>query len=299
MINQFFLRKKCKDPKSRHKSIIYKSSKNPLKKLGELATLVQPFYQEVNLSTEDEVCNDCYSLLKKEVSSSDDSKVKNSSDSNENKQQTDENLEAGTSAGAILHSIEAAEAKNDETGADLFSSQETTCSQPLLSSEELFEESQSKLDEINQIITTLGLNVSPLKSSKSLPTHYHQTYSNKKRKQATNSFDVQVAAKIPKYYKTDITVEDEKSRIEIEWLNNIKIALGNFSSISEKIQLLTIVPTSISKSRLLEHLDPEISHYMISEARSLVNSGNIYKKLESSSGHALKTEVLSRVSDYY
>lgn len=50
------------------------------------------------------------------------------------------------------------------------------------------------------------------------------------------------------------------------WETKLSLALGNYETNSEKIQLLTLIPDVYSKNKIL-HTFPEVTMHMINEKR--------------------------------
>lgn len=73
----------CVDPKSRHKSVIFNSTKQPLIVLGTLAEAVKKLYPNKNLTEESKVCSNCRSILVNEINEQSSSEDSQSSKSQE------------------------------------------------------------------------------------------------------------------------------------------------------------------------------------------------------------------------
>ena len=180
-------------------------------------------------------------------------------------------------------------------------SQSSSISTPIMSSEEIYEDNEIMVKELNQATSSLKLEMSPIKIPQNINIKMRETYAIRKRKQMNDAFDTQVAKKITKLY--DINDEynpNENSKCETcdEWFENIKTALTNCSSFPEKVRLLSVIPATFSKNYLLSIL-PNITMYMIDQARLLANNGNVYKEPEKYIGHRLSNEVISQVMNYY
>ncbi|WP_316206584.1 hypothetical protein [Escherichia coli] len=156
-------------------------------------------------------------------------------------------------------------------------------------SSEDFIHSEAVVEQLNETSSNLKLNISPIKMPQSINIKMRESYALRKRKQINDAFDSQIASKMMKVYDiTDLPAlnENNECKTNDKWLENIIIALDNCSNFLEKVRLLSIIPSDISKDYLLSVL-PNVTIYMIDQARSLVNNKKIYKQSENYCGHSL------------
>ena len=67
----------------------------------------------------------------------------------------------------------------------------------------------------------------------------------------------------------DVSIEANESSpcCRIEWVQNIGLALQNCSTVSEKLKILTLLPSSLTKNEI-SFLFPDITMYMIEKAKN-------------------------------
>lgn len=250
-------RVKCIDPDSRHSKVNYETKKRPFKHLGDFVHSMRKFYPDANFSETDKVCDYCYSKL--------DEKIKSLSSSESSQQ---------------------------------ISQSSTYNSQEVFDTEFCAAKQNNEVDQLNITSQFLKLDISPLKLPRTVNIKMRTSYTARKRKELNDAFDNHICKKIKTVYEVpEISeIKHECSKCDT-FIENIKQSLGNCSSISEKIRLLSIIPSDYSRESLVNIL-PDVTVYMINKARSLAKDG-MYKKPDAYTAHPLSAETLLLVEKYY
>ena len=92
--------------------------------------------------------------------------------------------------------------------------------------------------------------------------------------------------KLNNVYDVSITENESTVRHCTEWLQNLGLALQKCSTVSEKIKILTYLPSSLTKNEI-SSLCPDITMYMIERAKNLAQEKGVYSEPEAYTGHRM------------
>ena len=92
-------------------------------------------------------------------------------------------------------------------------------------------------------------------------------------------------------YEVSIKANELTICLWTEWVQHVGLALQKCYTVSEKIKILTLLPSSLTKNET-SSLFPDITIYMIERAKSLVQEKGVYSEIEAYTGHPIdeKTE---------
>ena len=98
----------------------------------------------------------------------------------------------------------------------------------------------------------------------------------------SNTLDV----KLNNVYDVSITANELTVGHCTEWIQNLGLALQKCSTVSEKIKILTLLPSSLTKNEI-SSLFPDITMYMIERAKNLVQEKGVYSEPEAYTGYPI------------
>ena len=110
----------------------------------------------------------------------------------------------------------------------------------------------------------------------------------------SNALDV----KLNNVYDVSIKANESSPRYCTEWVQNIGLALQKCSTVSEKIKILTLLPSSLTKNEI-SSLFPDITMYMIEKAKNLAKEKGVYSEPEVYTGHPIDERTEKIVMEYY
>lgn len=167
----------CVDPKSRHKTTKFNSTKQPLKELRTLdEEALRKLYPDKNLTVEDKVCSNCYTIIENEIN--DLSSRSTQSSENQISNSAEEQISSQVSSGESYEGLSSAVLRN-----------------------------------LNETTKNLRLNVSPIKTIGYVHEDSRVRYAIRKRKQLNDAFDSKFSSKVMKLFdiaETSKSVEQSK-----------------------------------------------------------------------------------------
>ena len=110
----------------------------------------------------------------------------------------------------------------------------------------------------------------------------------------SNTLDV----KLNNVYDVSITANESTVCHCTEWIQNLGLALQKCSTVSEKIKILTLLPSSLTKNEI-SSLFPDITMYMIERAKNLAQEKGVYSEPEAYTGHPIDESTEKIVMEYY
>ena len=104
--------------------------------------------------------------------------------------------------------------------------------------------------------------------------------------------------KLNKVYDVSIKSNESSPRCCTEWVQNIGSGLQKCSTVSEKIKILTLLPSSLTKNEI-SSLFADIIMYMTEKAKNLAQEKGVYSEPEVYTDHPIdkRTEII--VMEYY
>ena len=133
--------------------------------------------------------------------------------------------------------------------------------------EDFLPSTTERIEEFNnEIITSFLGSVSPLKRKNLIHEKSIENYVIKKKKNILSTLSTTLDVKLNNVYDVSITANESTVCHCTEWIQNLGLAL---QKLSEKIKILTMLPSSFTKHEILSLL-PEITMYMINKSRNLV-----------------------------
>ena len=104
--------------------------------------------------------------------------------------------------------------------------------------------------------------------------------------------------KLNNVYDVSIKANESSPRCCTEWVQNIGLVLQKCSTVSEKIKILTLLPSSLTKNEI-SYLFPDITMYMIEKAKNLAQEKGLYSEPEVYTGHPIDERTEKIVMEYY
>lgn len=158
-----------------------------------------------------------------------------------------------------------------------------------------------RIEYLNETLISSSFgNISPLKRKRAVDDCSIERYVIRKKSELVSSFSSATSSKLSEAYNVSIdgSNDDFSQCFCNEWLNNLGVAFKNCCSINEKIRILTLIPSSVSKSKILSTF-PEVTVYMIDKARMLVKTKGIYSKPDVYTGHPLDEKSTEIAMEYF
>lgn len=159
----------------------------------------------------------------------------------------------------------------------------------------------NNLDKLNNSLMEIG--ESPFKFH-AVPSHSKATYAKRKLESACSNMKMKVSRVLEKEIspiksqnKEAIKETEQKAKDLDRLICLIKEKLETTSTRSEKIQLLTLVPTSWSKRKVMEEF--KVSEYAIRQARNLVKEKGILTLPLPRKGKVLSENTINLVKNFY
>lgn len=265
-------RKKCPDFKNMHKKVIYRTHQHRFAQLKELAALLQNLMPEKIIQAEDQVCKRCYYYFASMFSVP--SNIAISSDCRYDPEIFDDHIPEPEVPMEVDNEI------------PQLNSNDNNFFEPNLA---------AQLDEINEIISRLKLNVSPV-TKHALKRNSTENYISRKRKKIVDSFSEVITHKFSKAFNVSSS-NTENYQCE-PWEAKFRLALQNCKSKSENIRLLTVVPDTYSKNDIVSTF-PEVTMYMVNEARKIEKEKGVYHSPDLYSGHSVSEADVKLAMEYY
>ena len=263
-MSEYFSKDRIKFPNffGRHKKAYYLWNKIRFKHLNDLVHPLKYRYPNLLLTPSTSICNDCYKFALKLVDGTDDE----------------------------FDDIVVDVATENEVG-DI----EVDMDEDFLPS------TPECIEEFNNEISTSFLgSMSPLKRKNLIREKFIENYVNQKKTKLISTFSSTLDAKLMTLY--DVSVKSNESTTApchcTEWVQNNGLVLQKCSTVSEKIKILTLLPSSFAKHEILS-LFPEITMYMINKSRNLVKEIEIYSEPYAYSGHPIDENMEKIVMEYY
>ena len=158
------------------------------------------------------------------------------------------------------------------------------------------------IEEFNiEISTSFLASVSPLKRKNLIREKSIENYVKKKKKiyfQHCLILDVNLDVKLNNVYDVSITANGSTVCHCTEWIQNLGLALQKCSTVSEKIKILTLLPSSLTRNEI-SSLFPDITIYMIEWAKNLAQEKGVYSEPEAYTGHPIDERAEKIVMEYY
>ena len=104
--------------------------------------------------------------------------------------------------------------------------------------------------------------------------------------------------KLNNVYDVSITANESTVCHCTKWIQNLGLALQKCSTVSEKIKILTLLLSSLTKNEI-SSLFLDITMYMIERVKNLAQEKGVYSEPEACTGHPIdeRTEII--VMEYY
>ena len=104
--------------------------------------------------------------------------------------------------------------------------------------------------------------------------------------------------KLNNFYDVSIKANESSPRCCTEWVQNSGLALQKCSTVSEKIKILTLLPSSLTKNEI-SSLFPDITIYMIEKAKNHAQEKGVYSEPEVYTGDPIDERTEKIVMEYY
>ena len=104
--------------------------------------------------------------------------------------------------------------------------------------------------------------------------------------------------KLNNVYDVSIKANESTACRCTEWVQNVVLPLQKCSTVSEKIKILTSLPSSLTKNEI-RSLFPDITMYIIERAKSLAQEKGVYSEREAYTGHQIDERTEQLVMEYY
>ena len=123
-------------------------------------------------------------------------------------------------------------------------------------------------------------------------------YVKKKKTNILSTLSNALDVKLNNVYDVSIKTNESTACRCTEWVQNVGLALQKYSTVSEKIKILTLLPSSLTKNEILS-LFPDITMYMIERAKSLVQEKGVYSEPKAYTDHLIDEKTEQIVMEYY
>lgn len=284
---------KCPDFDSSHSSAVYESKTTIFKKIGDLANFLstQKKYETISITSDDYICHNCYKKFIKRYHETIKQPVSTTS------------IQATTSTNVQTQQIVQSQPPVSQISQTVESQTFSESSSQSMKSENLSQVSICSLtviEEINDILKKNNFELSPLKQPSSLNVQSKEQYANRKRKQLVNTFFSETDPKIRKLYDiSEKKVEFYDCKRCDEWNRNFNSVISNVTiPYSEKIKILTLLPSSMSKNDIEKNI-PSVTSHMIKMSRKNFKSKGLFSTPDPYCGHALSEDTVNLVQKYY
>lgn len=159
---------------------------------------------------------------------------------------------------------------------------------------------EEEFHSLNQSATELG--ISPIKKPWSVKSSPRQ-YLARKCKEITTSVGECTKRKLTKIFKIEIPSAEETKPIQNcltcqDFISNINSAVELCASYNEKVQVLTLIPESLSKAQILHHI-PSATKYMVDKTRNVRSAKGIFGKPDPYTGHSLNEANIHLIQSFY
>ena len=125
-----------------------------------------------------------------------------------------------------------------------------------------------------------------------------ENYVKKKKKYSLSTLSNALDVQLDNVYDVSIKANESTTCRCTEWVQNVGLTLQKCFTVSEKIKILTLLPSSLTKNEILSLL-PDITLYMIERAKSLTQEKGVYWKSEAYTGHPIDERTEQIVMEYY
>lgn len=166
--------------------------------------------------------------------------------------------------------------------------------------DEDFVYTEEEIRSLNQSAMEVG--VSPIKKPWSVKSS-SKLYASRKCREITSAVSEYTKTKLTKVFNVEIPSSEENEPIEAcatcrKFISNMNSAVESCESYNEKVQLLTIMPMSLSKAQILHHI-PCATKYMVDKARNLRSAKGVFGKLDPYYGHPVNEAHVQIVQSFY
>jgi hypothetical protein len=163
-----------------------------------------------------------------------------------------------------------------------------------------FEDVNQELLEINRSAQVLG--VSPVKKPylvKEVPL----TYITRKQQQISEAVKTDTTKKLSHIFRVDIPPQKDVNKSTAcstcaLWVSNVTEALDRCSTYNDKVQILTLLPPTLSKTTICSAI-PSVTKHMLDKARSTAREKGVYGKPDIYNGHPVKDEDIQLALSFF
>ena len=120
----------------------------------------------------------------------------------------------------------------------------------------------------------------------------------KKEKNILSKLSNILDVKLNNVYDVSITANESTVCHCTECIQNLGLAVQKCSTVSEKIKILTLLPSFLTKIEI-SSLFPDITMYMIARAKNLAQEKGVYSESEAYTGHPFDERTEKFVMEYY
>ena len=164
-----------------------------------------------------------------------------------------------------------------------------------------FVPSEELVQAVNESLSALEVDITPLKVPRAIRAERRKTYGRWKQHQVASSMSSKARKKIQEVYEfssTESASSNGKCQECEEWQDNVRQALSAADTYIEKMQLLTLLPESMSRGDALKNF-PSATKYLVDKARVLKKERGIWGKSDPYLGHAIPYDHITIARDYY
>ena len=166
--------------------------------------------------------------------------------------------------------------------------------------EDEFTCAEKELDSLNQSAIQVG--VSPIKKPWSVKSS-HKRYAGRKRKQLNDALCQYTKTKLTKVFKVEMPSSKETKIKEAcetckEYISNINLAVESCKSYNEKVQVLTIIPSFLSKKMIMHNI-PSVSKYMVDKTRKVRSNKGVFGEADPYYGKPVKEADITIAQSFY
>jgi len=166
--------------------------------------------------------------------------------------------------------------------------------------EDEFTCAEKELDSLNQ--SAIQVAVSPIKKPWSVKSS-HKRYAGRKRKQLNDALCQYTKTKLTKVFKVEMPSSKETKIKEAcetckEYISNINLAVESCKSYNEKVQVLTIIPSFLSKKMIMHNI-PSVSKYMVDKTRKVRSNKGVFGEADPYYGKPVKEADITIAQSFY
>lgn len=161
------------------------------------------------------------------------------------------------------------------------------------------EEEQAMIEDVKEVISAANVSVTPLKLPSALKKDLRDEYVERKLTQATKDFSKKIGRRLSEVYHTTESPDLQNSCSSCsQWASNIRCAYVNSSSIQEKCRILTLLPSGLTKKKVMS-LIPEVTTYLLDRSRKLKAENGVWAIADAYQGHPLNKNDVALALSYY